>query len=32
MYGNYNNGRLIKTLKRRPNDKTDAFAVGKEIT
>lgn len=31
LYWNYNNGRLMKTLKRRPNVKTDAFAVGKEI-
>lgn len=30
MHGNYNNGRLIKTLKSRPNDQTDA--VSKEIT
>ena len=31
MYEIYNDGRRIKTLKRRPSDKTDAFAIGKEI-
>ena len=31
MDRNYNNVGLIKTLKRRPSDKTDAFAVDKDI-